>query len=409
MYDVIIIGGGPAGMTAAITAAARGKLVLLLEKNPTLGKKLLITGGGRCNVSNNKPDIKALAAMYKGYGKFLLSAFAQYGVTETTVWFKDRGLSFVEENDGRLFPETLRAQSVWDVLVSAVKAAKVDVRCRFAVAGIELLPAGGFAVMNTSGVRFESHTCIVAAGGSARPETGSTGDGFTWLRNLGHTVQENNYALVPITVADTWVKTVSGVSLSGVKVTLYADGKKQSASEGKILCTHVGLSGPLILNQSKKIGELLSHSAVTLGIDLVPEQDAGELKKSLQTLFQDVSNKKIKNVLGTIIPSALCKPLLSVAGIDGETPCHSVKKEDRARLLVLLKAVPVTVTGLLGPDKAVVSAGGVSPTEIDFKTMQSRVIPGLYVVGDMIDIDRPSGGYSLQLCWTTGTIAGNQV
>ncbi len=409
VYDVIVIGGGPAGMTAAITAAKRGKRVILLEKNQTLGKKLLITGGGRCNVTNNKPVITELAGMYKGQGKFLLSAFAQHGVTETMTWFRERGLTFVEENEGRLFPVTHRAQSVWDVLVSELREHSVEVRSRCAVVDVRPTSTGGFIIRCRSGECYESHTCVVAVGGSARPETGSTGDGFVWLRNLGHTVQENNFALVPIMVADAWVKTVSGVSLNGVKVSLYAEGKKVSGGVGKILFTHVGLSGPFILNQSKKIGELLSHSLVTLKIDLLPGLDAGELKQRFQTLLEDASNKKIKNVLSTLIPSTLCKPMLALAVIDGETACHSIKKEDRARLLLLLKAVPITVTGLLGPEKAVVSAGGVSPTEIDFKTMQSRRVPGLFVVGDMIDIDRPSGGYSLQLCWTSGTIAGNNV
>lgn len=409
VWDVMVIGGGPAGMMAAATAAARGKRVVLLEKNQTLGKKLLITGGGRCNITNNTPDIRELAARYKGYGKFLLSALAQHAVTDTITWFAERGLTLVEENEGRLFPVTQSAQSVWDVLVAALRTEQVVVRSRFAVAHITQLPTGGFTAVSTAGVSVSASTCVVAVGGSARPETGSTGDGFLWLRDLGHTVSENNFALVPITVADAWVTQSSGVSLSGVKVSVYADGKKQSVSVGKVLCTHVGLSGPLILNQSKKIGELLTHSAVTLRIDLLPATDAGALKVALQALLLASANKKIKNVLRELVVSTLAQPLLALAAIDGETPCHSVKKEERARLLALIKAMPVAVTGLLGPDKAVVSAGGVSPEEIDFKTMQSRLIPGLFVVGDMINIDRPSGGYSLQLCWTTGYIAGTNV
>ncbi len=409
VWDVAVIGGGPAGMMAAVTAAGRGKRVLLLEKNQTLGKKLLITGGGRCNVSNNKPDIKKLASMYKGQGKFLLSAFSQHAVRDTTDWFTVRGLTFIEENEGRLFPVTKSAQSVWEVLVNELGKQKVVVRSRSKVIGIEKLSTGNFAIRVSEGVPVIARACVVAVGGSARPETGSTGDGFLWLQTLGHTVTLNNYALVPITVADMWVKTVSGVSLTGVKVSVYADGKKQSAVVGKILFTHVGLSGPLILNQSKKIGELLAHSTVTLKLDLLPDTDAGALKAVLQELFLDSTNKKIKNVLKDFVPSTLTKPLLQLADIDGETPCHSVKKEERTQLLRLLKALPLTVTGLLGPDKAVISAGGVSPAEIDFKTMQSRKVPGLYLVGDMINIDRPSGGYSLQICWTTGVVAGSQI
>ena len=192
------------------------------------------------------------------------------------------------------------------------------------------------------------------------------------------------------------------------QITLYADKKKQDSKLGKLLFTHVGVTGPTILNMSKAVGELLAHSEVTLMIDLFPDKDAGEFKLYLRTLLSNESNKKLKNVLSSILPAAVAIGILEEIGIDGETPCHSVASSDRTKLATYLKAVPLQVKGLLGEEKAVISSGGVALEEIDFKTMESKIVPHLYIVGDMLNIDRPSGGYSLQLCWTTGFVAGSQ-
>ena len=404
--DVLVIGGGPAGMMAAAVASARGKSVVVLEKNPGPGKKLLITGGGRCNVTNNKPDIRTMLAMYRDVGKFLFSAFVQHSVTDTITWFADRGVPFVEENDGRLFPKTNTAQTIYDTLTAEMKRTGVVVRTRATVAAI--VPAeSGFAVTLSTGEVLHTTSCVVATGGVSRPETGSTGDGFRWLKDLGHTVVPNNYALVPVLTTDPWVAALSGVTVTGIKITLYADSKKQQSQVGKILFTHVGLSGPTILNMSKTIGDLLTHSAVTLKLNLRPDLDAGTLKQTLQTQLQLSSNKKIRNVLSDLIPSALVTPLLAIAGIDGELVTHGVRSVERARIAHLIGALPITVSGLQGADKAVISSGGISPRDVNFKTMESRIMPGIYVVGDVLDINRPTGGYGLQLCWTTGFVAGS--
>ena len=409
VYDVVVIGGGPAGMMAAATAAARGLTVILLEKNSTLGRKLLITGGGRCNVTNNKRDVRTMVSQYTGASQFLFSAFTQQGVTETVKWLNGLMVELKEENEGRLFPVSNTAKTIWDALVAELKKSEVIVRTNCLVTSIDCDSKSNFRVSLAGGATVHAKNCIVATGGTSRPETGSTGEGFVWLKKLGHTVAPNSYALVPLTLGDTWTKSLGGVTVPDVKVTMYVDTKKQSVVLGRLLFTHVGLSGPMILGISKQVGELLEHSLVTLKVNLVPQFDAGGLKQVLQTLLTADSNKKLKNVLSTLIPPAFVGPFLQKFEIDAETKCHSVSRADRAIICKQLGVLVLSVSGLLGPEKAVVSAGGVEPTEVNFKTMESKVVPGLYLVGDVLNIDRPSGGYSLQLCWTTGYVAGQNV
>jgi len=410
IWEVIVIGGGPAGMMAAGTAAGRGKRVLLLEKNPAVGKKLLITGGGRCNVTNNKPVVREMLSQYKGAGKFLFSTFSQHGVKESIDWFAERGVELKEENEGRLFPSTNSAKTICDTLLSAAKEAGVQIKTKAVVKNITRDKKSGlFAITLESGEVLQAQSCVIATGGTSRPETGATGDAYPWLKKLGHTVVPNNFALVPLTLKNTWTKKLSGLTLTNIKLTLFADNKKQSVHKGKLLFTHVGITGPTVLNLSKTVGEILAHSEVTLMLDLFPNQDAGEFKSYLRTLLAKNSNKKLRNVLAEIIPAALATAALGELSIIGDTPCHSVATEDRTKLTTFLKAMPLYIKGLLGEDKAIVSSGGVPLTELNMKTMESKVVPHLYIVGDMLNIDRPSGGYSLQLCWSTGFVAGNNV
>lgn len=408
MWDVIVIGGGPAGMMAAARAGERGKRVLLLEKNPHVGKKLLITGGGRCNVTNNKPFVRDMLARYKGAGKFLFSTFSQHAVRESIAWFAARGVLLKEENEDRLFPVTNTTRTICETLETATKQAGVVIKSKAEVKGISKEAGSGhFLITLLSGEVISGQSCIIATGGTSRPETGATGDAYPWLKKLGHTIVPNNFALVPLTLKTTWTKKLAGLTLTDIKLTLLSDGKKVSAHTGKLLFTHVGITGPTILNLSKTVGELLAHSEVTLLLDLFLQKDAGELKVWLRQLLADNSNKKLKNVLGEIIPTTLTYNLLKELSINGDTPCHSVSTEDRKTLALRLKALPLPVKGLLGADKAVVSSGGVALEDIDFKTMASRKVPGLYIIGDMLNVDRPSGGYSLQLCWSTGFVAGS--
>ncbi len=373
MWDVVVIGGGPAGMMAAGRAAECGRRVLLLEKNPILGKKLLITGGGRCNVTNIKPNIRTMLAKYKASDKFLFSAFTQFGVPETLNFFHDYGMPTKEEAEGRIFPTSNKAQSVWNVLVAYLKSSGVTVKTKAEVVGVAFdKSAQQVTVLLTDQSKITAQSCIVATGGLSHPETGSTGEGFRWLKKIGHTIVENDMALVPIALKDLWTKKLAGVPLKDIKLTTVKNGVQQKVYRGKLLFTHVGISGPTVLNMSRDVGELLHESeessyrpqpttpttGVMIMIDLFPMLDGGALKQKLQTLLIQQSNKKIKNALSLLIVPALVDPILKLVQIDGDTPNHSVRSQQRKTLIHLLKAVPLHVAGLLGKDKAVVSSGG---------------------------------------------------
>ena len=409
-WDVVVIGGGPAGMMASLQASKRGKNVLLLEKNETLGKKLLITGGGRCNLTNNKKDNRILLAKYKGNDQFLYSAFTQWNVKNTLDFFHTSGMPTKEENEGRIFPVSNKAQSVFDVLYEHIQQGKVTIQTRSVVTSIiQNKKLACFDIKLQGGIKISTKTCIIATGGTSRPETGSTGEGFLWLKKLGHTIITPDVSLVPIVLSDAWTKKISGLTLPDIKITTYQNNQKQESHKGKILFTHTGLSGPTILNMSGEIAELLKYGEVTMVIDLFPHLDIPDLKKQLQRILVEESNKKLKNLLGKLIPTSLVSPILKQANIDGEIFAHSVRSEDRTALTLFLKSIPLHVQGLLGKDKAIVSSGGVDLKEVNFKTMESRIVPNLYLIGDVLNVDRPSGGYSLQLCWTTGFVAGISV
>jgi len=408
ILDVIVIGGGPAGMMAAGRAAELGRSVLLLEKNINLGKKLLLTGGGRCNLTNNKPNIRELALSYKGSDQFLMSAFSQFDATKNIEFFNSIGVKTKEEEYGRVFPVSDKAQTVLDALLKYMKNGGVEIKIKAVVVDVSFdKETNLFNVQLKNGESFSAKSCVVATGGVSHPETGSTGDGFNWLKKLGHKIIKTDASLVPLAVKDKWIKELSGLTLNDIKLTVFLDNKKQFIQKGKILFTHFGISGPTVLNMSKDIGELLRAGEVVIKLDLFPKLDLGKLKQNLQNILVAESNKKIKNTLGEMIPLSLVSVILKISGINTETLNHSVRHEERIKLVKFMKEIPMRVEGLLGADKAIVSSGGVSLEEVDFKIMQSRILPNLFIVGDALNINRPSGGYSLQLCWTTGYVAGN--
>ena len=406
IWDVVVVGGGPAGMMAASTSAKLGARVLLIEKNDTLGKKLLITGGGRCNVTNAELDNRKLLSKFKDNSKFLFSAFSEWSVKDTLDFFHLNNMPTKVENELRVFPVSNSAQSVWDVLVNDMKNNNVTIMSNSPV--VEIVRENDVI----TGVKLKNkkiilgRSLIIASGGTSRPETGSTGDGYKWLRSLGHTVVEPVASLVPIAVKDSWAKTLSGVSLRDIKISLFQNDVLQEKVLGKVLFTHVGVSGPTILNMSRSIGELLKYGSVVVSIDLLPGLNYGDLNLRLQEIFGENPTKKFKNSLTGLIPSAMNKALVELSGINPDIICNSVSRDERLQLVKLLKSVPLHVDKLLGLDKAVISSGGVPLTEIDTKTMQSRLYSNLFLIGDILNIDRPSGGYSLQLCWTTGHVAG---
>lgn len=409
IWDVAVIGGGPAGMMAAGRAAERGAKVVLIEKNSELGKKLLITGGGRCNVTNAEPDLRKFLSKFRESDKFLFSAFSQWQVENTLEFFNARGMETKVEAEQRVFPLSNSAKSVWDVMVRYVTHPNITILSKSPV--VEILSEDGKIV----GVRLKDTTeikarsVVLATGGISHPETGSTGDGFKWLSALGHEVTKPSAALVPISVKEDWVRRAAGLAMPEVKIVVFQNNVKQEVSTGKILFTHVGLSGPAILNLSSSIGELLKYGEVVVSLDLLPELDYSMLNTKLQEIFKEQDKRKFKNCLSALLPASLAPVIVSLSDIDPDKQCNSVTREERLSLTKLLKHLSLTVSGLLGEDKAITTSGGISLSEVDFKTMRSKIFPNLYLVGDILNINRPSGGYSLQLCWTTGFVAGNSV
>ena len=409
-WDVAVVGGGSAGMMAAGRAAERGLKVILIEKNDSLGKKLLITGGGRCNVTNNELDTRKLLEKFKDNGKFLFSAFSQWNVKETLDFFHMKNMETKVEREQRVFPLSNKAQSVWNVLTEYVKNPNITILSNSPVSDILISvdkKITGVILKNKKHILAKS--VILATGGTSRPETGSTGDGYAWLKKIGHNVVEPTPSLVPLATKDAWTKRLAGVSLTDIKLTTFQNDVKQDVKKGKILFTHVGVSGPTVLNMSKDIGELLKYGEVVLSLDIVPTLDYSQLNTKLQEQFKENNNKKFKNSLGPLLTPALAPIIVELSKIDPETQCNRVTREERLALVQLLKAIPIHIDSLLGEDKAIITSGGVVLDEVDFKTMNSRLFSNLYLVGDILNIDRPSGGYSLQLCWTTGFVAGNSV
>lgn len=409
IWDVIVIGGGASGMMAAAVAGSRGKSVLILDKNKNLGEKLKITGGGRCNITNNEPDIHKFLKIYGDGAPFLYSPFSIFGVKDTFTYFESRGLPLVVQARNRVFPNTEKAYDVYKVFENELKKNNVTIKNSCIVKRINKSNDEIESVETNSGLYF-AKSYVLATGGMSHPETGSTGDGFKWLKDLGHEVKDSRPDIVPLAVSDKWVKTLAGVSLSFMKITFYLEGKKQFSKTGKILFTHFGLSGPLILNSAKKVSDLLQSGQVKALIDAFPDTNEGKLEESIIKIFDKNKNKIWRTILKEIVPEGMAKAIeLIDTGIDFDMKVHSITKEDRKKFVKLLKNLPVIITNLMGYERAVVADGGVSLKELNMKTMSSILYKNLYITGDLLNINRNSGGYSLQICWTTGYIAGMSV
>jgi len=409
-FDVIVVGGGPAGMMAAGCAAKRGRRVLLIEKNKVLGKKLSITGGGRCNILNAEPDQRQLLSHFGTADKFLFSPFSQFGVPETFAFFESLGLPLVVQARQRAFPASEDARDVTATMRRFVTDNNVVLKLGVSVLELVTKQKKLIAV-KTDGGEYTADSFVIATGGLSRPETGSTGEGMGWLAKLGHTVHASNPNIVPLVVKEAWVKRLSGTSVPAVKITFISTKtNKRFSRTGEILFTHFGLSSPLILNSANSVKELLTEGPVITYVDLFPRDEVGTVRKRVLAVFENNKNKTLKNVLKELVPSGMAEGVAAHLSAELlESKIHSVSKHDRERLADMLKGISLTVTGTKGLDWAVVSDGGVDLSEVDTKTMRSKVIPNLFLVGDVLHINRPSGGYSLQLCWTTGYVAGQNL
>ncbi len=409
-YDVIVIGGGPSGMMAAGRAAEKGKRVLLVEKNKQLGKKLDVTGGGRCNILNAEEDVRKLASAYGDAAKYLHSAFAQFAMLEARKFFEDRGVPIVVEARKRAFPQSQKATDITETMRKYVLSNGVTLRTGVRVKGFIMGEEGKIAGITTTKESFSGDAFILATGGSSRPETGATSEGVSWLTEYGHTVHAPNPNIVPLEVEDAWVRALSGTTLSFMKITFGTNLSKAQgkfSKVGKVLFTHFGLSGPLILNSTFEVKKLLEKGPVETAIDMYPDTDIGTLRRRVLEVFNTHKNKELRTVLKEFVPHGMADAV--AAQFDDtlqHTRVHSIEKEVRLALVDRLKAMPLTIKGTMGLDRAVISDGGVDMAEVDTKAMRSKKVPNLYLTGDVLHINRPSGGFSLQLCWTTGFVAG---
>ena len=407
VFDIIVIGGGPAGMMAAGRAGALGARVLLIEKNDRLGKKLAITGGRRCNITNAEYDNRLFLENFPESKHFLFSPFSKFNVEDTFTFFEGRGLPLKVEDRKRAFPKSEKAEDVCSLLEAYVKeSGNVTVELETAFEGF-LVEKDLVVGVKTSRGAFRGAKVILATGGMAAPETGSTGEGVNMLATIGHTVEEPDPNLAPLRTSSKWVHALSGLTLDDMQLRFIQDGKTKLKKRGRLLFTHFGISGPLVINSAFEVKKLLKEKELFASVDLFPDQDLGELDKWFIALFEKEKATLLKNVLKEYMPKKIVTAVLKFAKLEfGNVPVHEVKKEERKRLVQTVKDLRFPITGTMGFEWSIVADGGVVPTEVDFKHMNSRIHPNVYLIGDTLHINRPSGGFSLQLCWTTGWIAG---
>lgn len=418
-FDLIVIGGGPSGVMAAGQASLKGASVCLLEKNNRLGKKVLLTGNERCNVTQAKFNVRELVKSYGEEGKFLFSAFNSFGPKDVMKFFEGLGVKLKTEDNGRVFPKSDSAKEVVNALEKFLREAKVEVRLEANVKKIKILNRvqddkghcsnKGWEVELANGDQIQSKNLVIATGGLSYPHTGSTGAGFDWACSFGHKIIETVPALVPIKVKEKWVEQLRGVSLKDVELSAVCKKKKIVQERGQILFTHFGLSGPIVLNVSKNLVIARRTGAVEILINFFPELTKTELDKKLQDDFKKEGSKLLKNVLDTILPRALAETILVMTKVKEERKAGEVLKTERLKITELLHEFKLTMDGDLGYAAAMVTGGGVDLKEIDQKTMRSKIYDNLYFTGEVLDIIGPTGGYNLQIAWSTGFVAGRGV
>ncbi len=404
-YDEAVIGGGPAGMMAAGRAGELGARVVLLEKNNRPGIKLLMTGKGRCNITNKIEEPRMMAERYGKNGKFLLSLFHRFGTEDVISFFESRGVMTKVEKGNRVMTKNDRSQDVLDALLGYLKEGKVEMKFNSEVKEIIRKENRIEKIILADGEEIIADKFIVCTGGKSYPVTGSTGDGYAWAKNLGHTVTDLSPALTPVIVKEKIVKELEGLSLKDAEIGVYKNDKKIDSKSGDALFTGDGMSGPIVINMSKIIARELPGK-VELRIDFMPELDLEALDRKIQKEFQEGNNKLFRNSLDGLLPQKLIPVIIRLSEIDPEKKVNLVTREERKGLLNFLKSFSFEVKGVMGFEKAMVTSGGISLNEVDPKTMRSKIIENLFFSGEVLDLDGPTGGYNLQICWSTGYAAG---
>ena len=405
-YDLAIIGAGPAGMMAALRASECGANVVLLEKNHVPGVKLLMTGKERCNITNAESDVRSFEANYGKNGRFLRHALYHFGVEDTIDFFHKNKLETKIERGNRVFPASDKSTDVQGLFLNLIKKNSITLLTCCSIKKISYKQNKIESIVLDNNTEIRAANYLMSTGGLSYPKTGSTGDGYKWAKKFGHTIVKPRPALTPIVVKEYWVRELEGLSLKNVRISIYQNNKKQDDRFGEALFTGTGLSGPIILNMSKSIGKLLENGKVELFIDFKPALDFKILDKRIMRELENHKSKSIKNILAELLPNKLIPVVLKSAKIGPDRKGHSITKNERKNLLFLLKQFPFKVRSLLGFNKAIVTTGGIALKEIDPKTMRSKKIKNLYFAGEILDLDGPTGGYNLQVCWSTGYLAG---
>ncbi len=402
-WDVVIIGAGAAGLMAASSAAEAGARVLLLEKNRRPGVKILMSGGTRCNITH-ATDNRGIVEAFGTQGRFLHSALAALSVEETIQLFEGEGVLTKVEETGKVFPVSNKAADVLQALLTRLERA-------VAVLAIEeparnFFKTGNFFTIETSRRRLETTRLIVTTGGQSYPGSGTTGDGYAMARAFGHTIRQPRPALVPIRIVENWLADLRGITLSDIQATLTEGGKKLAERRGSLLFAHFGLTGPVMLDLSRHVSGHPTPSNLRLFMDYLPDLSAIALETHLKELPAAWARKQLAHVVAPSLPHRLVEMLLAHVGFAGDRRAACISREERGRLIQVLKRFELSVQGTLGFGKAEVTAGGVELAEVDSRTMESKKQPGLYLAGELLDLDGPIGGYNFQAAFSTGWLAG---
>lgn len=428
---VVIIGGGPAGMISAITAAERGNNVILFEKMKTLGRKLLITGKGRCNITSSI-DIKDFIQNVPGNGKFLYSSFQNYTNRDIIDFLNKQGVKVKEERGNRMFPVSDKSKSVLDAFINKLNELKVDIRVNSRVTKIEVQDGKVVGIRYNNNILEKADKIIIATGGLSYPATGSTGDGYKIVQELGHNITKIKPSLVPIIVADKNIETqesikkskyrdsinlckeLQGLTLKNVSIKIINNDNKKIIYEdfGEMIFTHFGVSGPIILSGSahllryKNVEELFNKGSIKLIIDLKPALMYEKLDSRVLRDFNAEKNKLFRNALDNLLPKKLIEPVIELSGINENKRVNEITKEERKEIVKILKEFTITLKAFRSIDDAIITAGGVDIKQINPKTMESKLVKGLFFAGEIIDVDAYTGGFNLQIAYSTGYTAG---
>lgn len=407
MKKVLVIGGGPAGMMAAVKAAENGAEVVLLEKMKRVGKKMMITGKGRCNITNIA-EVPELIRNITGNGRFLYSVLKAFDNQDVIQFFQAAGVPTKVERGGRVFPVSDKAEDAVNAMLSRLHELGVNIQTEAPAAHIVVQDGRAVGVQLLSGALYRGDAVILAVGGASYPGTGSTGDGYTMARELGHTITELRPSLIPLETEETWVKDAQGLSLRNVRAVLLVDGHKAAEEFGEMMFTHFGVTGPIILSLSRIASEALQHKQMTeLVINLKPALTPEKLQARIKRDFEKYVNKQLKNGLHDLLPGKLIAPVLDMAYLDPDKFIHQVTREERLRLADTLQHLILTITRTRPLHEAIVTAGGVDVREIMPKSMESKLVRGLYLAGEVVDVDAFTGGFNLQAAFSMGAAAGS--